>query len=75
MTNYNQRLNGLNPLSYVGVNAQQPADFILDNRPPTSNDTQNVALGTQWLDKSTQNFYILVDLSGNVATWKQVMFV
>ena len=33
-----QRLNGLFPLSYVGVIPVSPPNFIMDDRPPTVND-------------------------------------
>lgn len=75
MANINQRLNGLNPLAYVGVNAVQPPDFLTKNRPPTTNDSKNVYLGQIWLDYGTNtpptsnDIYMLVSLDGNVATW------
>lgn len=73
--NINQRLNGLNPLSYMGDNAYQPPEFVTDNRPPTSNDSMNFELGTIWLDTVTvvpptaNNIWMLVALRGGVATW------
>lgn len=75
MANINQRLNGLNPLAYVGVNAVQPPDFLTKNRPPTPNDSKNVYLGQIWLDygtntpPTTNDIYMLVSLDGNMATW------
>jgi hypothetical protein len=73
--NYNQRLNGLNPLSYMGVNAYQPPEFVTDNRPPTINDSLNFELGTIWLDEGTHNpptandIYMLVALFAGRSTW------
>src|SRR6185503_6375199 len=70
-----QRLNGLFPLSYVGVIPTSPPNFVMDNRPPTVNDSKNFYIGDFWLDRSSapnfsaSNIWMLVDLSGNVATW------
>lgn len=71
----NQRLNGLNPLAYIGDNSYQPPEFVTDTRPPTPTDAQNFELGTIWLDISTnvppeaENIWMLVALLGGVATW------
>ncbi|HTJ49051.1 MAG TPA: tail fiber domain-containing protein [Cyclobacteriaceae bacterium] len=67
--NINQRLNGLEPLSYAGVNAVQPPDFLTKPRDPTPNDSKNVYLGTIWLNIATETVWMLVSLVGNVATW------
>jgi hypothetical protein len=75
-----QRLNGLFPLSYMGVVPVSPVNFIIDNRPPTQNDAKNFYIGDLWLDDSStnqvpsvpptaENLWMLVDLSGSVATW------
>ena len=69
-----QRLNGLFPLSYVGVVPVSPPNFIIDDRPPTVNDSKNVYIGDIWLDDSASpirpsNIWMLVSLAGNVATW------
>lgn len=69
-----QRLNGLFPLSYVGVVPVSPPNFIMDDRAPTINDSKNVYIGDLWLDTSTQpptasDLWMLVSLAGNVATW------
>lgn len=76
--NINQRLNGLNPLAYMGDNAFQPPEFVTDNRPPTANDSFNFELGTIWLDTgsntppSANDVYMLVALNAGVATWVSV---
>lgn len=73
--NINQRLNGLEPLAYAGVNAVQPPDFVTKPRPPTANDSKNFYLGQIWLDTGTNtpptasDIYMLVALLGNQATW------
>lgn len=69
-----QRLNGLFPLSYVGVVPVSPPNFIMDDRAPTINDSKNFYIGDLWLDTSTQpplasDLWMLVSLAGNVATW------
>lgn len=71
------RLNGLNPLSYQGVNPYTPVPFFTKSRSPsapTVNDWQNFTLGTIWLDQQTQVAYMLVSLARTdpittVATW------
>jgi len=61
------RLNGLNPLSYQGVNPYTPVPFFTSSRPnahaPTVNDYQNFTLGTIWLDQVTQTAYMLVNIN------------
>ena len=71
----NQRLNGLNPLAYIGVDSVQPPEFVTFDRPPTTNDNQNFLLGTIWLDIGTnnppkaENVWMLVSLDSNIAIW------
>lgn len=77
MGNINQRLNGYNPLSYLGDNAYQPPEFVSHPRPPDINDSKNFLLGTIWLDISgypaslptANDVYMLVALVGNQAEW------
>lgn len=76
------RLNGLFPLSYTGVNPVSPQNFATDsNGPPTSNDSRNFYIGDLWLDTSSDtagggyvapkisNLWILVSLDKGQATW------
>lgn len=78
--NINQRLNGLEPLAYAGVNAVQPPDFVTKPRPPNSTDSKNFYLGTLWLDTTgypnvlptADSVWMLVALIGNQATWIQL---
>lgn len=70
--NINQRLNGLNPLSYAGVNASQPPQFVTKATDPTPNDSKNFYLGTLWLNTATEAVWMLVSLAGNVATWVMI---
>lgn len=69
-----QRLNGLFPLSYLGVVPVSPVNFVIDNRAPTNNDYKNFYIGDLWLDTSTPppgsaNVWMLTNVDANVATW------
>jgi len=70
--NINQRLNGLEPLAYAGVNAIQPPDFVTKPRDPTATDSKNFYLGTIWLNTTSETVWMLVSLVGNVATWVMI---
>src|ERR1700691_756789 len=74
------RLNGLFPLSYVGVIPTSPSNFIQDSRPPTQYDSKNFYIGDYWLDISSDvspgyvaptinNLWILVSQDKGLATW------
>lgn len=63
------RNNGLNPLSYLGVQSYSPVPLVVKTINPTPNDSQNFTLGSMWLNKLTQQLYVLVSLSQSVATW------
>ncbi len=76
MGRFNQRLNGLNPLAYIGDNSYQPPEFVTYQRAPTSNDSQNFELGTIWLNlanyptpPTNSDIWMLVALIGGSATW------
>lgn len=75
-----QRLNGLFPLSYLGVIPTSPQNFTIQQRPPALNDWRNHYIGDIWLDNSSlypppgtpptgANIWILVSLSGNQGYW------
>jgi len=68
------RLDGTNPLGYMGVRPYTPPQMIVRKRAPTANDVQGLSLGTQWLHyieatptESVQ--YVLVNAAQNVAVW------
>lgn len=69
------RLNGLNPLSYLGVNPYTPVPLFIQQRAPTINDSSNFLIGTLWMvtghDIPAQ-IWMLVALEGGVATWVQI---
>ena len=71
-----QRLSGLNPLAYIGVEPLSPPQFVAYAFPPTVNDWQNFNLGCLWLNTATVNrtiptadVWILASLFNNQATW------
>ncbi len=75
-TTRSQRLNGLFPLSYMGVIPTSPPNFIIENRAPTINDSKNFYIGDIWLNNinaptppDTADIWMLVALVGNQATW------
>lgn len=72
------RLDGTNPLSYQGVTAYSPPEFVVHDRNPTIYDWQNFNLGTIWLNNNvsfqpltTRPVWILVALNINPATNQQ----
>ena len=54
MANNNLGLNGINPLSYMGVNAYSPSNFVLNKRAPDDTDFKNMPLGTLWLNNASE---------------------
>lgn len=69
-----QRLNGLFPLSYTGVVPVSPVNFVIDDRPPTVNDSKNFYIGDIWLNSNPTppgagDVWMLTSLDGNNATW------
>ena len=70
--NRNRRLSGLNPLAYLGVEPSTPPQLLQENREPTPNDYIGYQIGTIWLVKGTEEIWMLVDKSANVANWVEV---
>ena len=71
------RLDGRNPLAYLGVRPVSPPALTINTRRPTANDIKNFELGTFWVIPTstttpTNEVWVLVDKSSNVATWKEV---
>ena len=60
------RLTGLNPLAYVGVEPVSPPGLDQVNRAPTINDL-NFDIGHIWIDSVTQVIWMLVDTGYNIA--------
>jgi hypothetical protein len=67
-----QRLSGRNPLSYLGVEAITPPNMNVSPTSPTPSDALNVSVGDMWINRNTQEFYVLTSLANGRATWTQV---
>lgn len=71
------RLDGRNPLAYMGVNPTQPPQLVVNKARPTTINT-NFNLGTLWLipeqdsPLNSMELWMLLSLSGNVATWVEL---
>lgn len=74
MAQRSSRLNGLHPLSYLGVNAVDAPNITRHQRAPTTSDRRNKDILDIWLDLSTtpKNIWMLVSLQNNTATWIEV---
>ena len=75
-----RKLSGINPFSYLGVEAATPPQFVKIDRAPTANDYINFNVGTIWLDTSglklsppvnptNEDVYILVSKNSKTAAW------
>jgi hypothetical protein len=62
------KLSGINPLAYMGVEPNSPAQTVVFDFAPTVNDT-NFNLGTLWLDTADQVPWELVSLANGTAVW------
>jgi hypothetical protein len=74
-----QGLNGINPLSYMGVNPGTPPNLKTYNRAPTVNDSNNFLIGSIWLfpqatTPATSLVWMLTALVGGQATWQMITF-
>lgn len=67
-----QKLSGLNPLSYIGVEPTAPPQVRLESRRPTTKDYAEYNIGTWWLMIADQEVWILISKVGGVATWIQL---
>ena len=67
--------NGTNPQAYLGVLATTPPQLLYMKRAPTSNDWQNLRIGTFWFytnyprTPKIYELWQLADLTGNQAVW------
>ena len=73
------RLDGRNPLAYMGVKPSQPPQLLVRNSSPTANDVYNIVIGTLWVVQEKINpvaqdpeIYMLVNQEQNQATWVQI---
>lgn len=76
--NINRSLTGINPLSYMGINASaslSAPQMVTQNRAPTVNDSKNFIIGCLWLKPDISSpaedaeIWMLTSLIGNLATW------
>src|SRR5574338_54357 len=76
----NYRLDGNNPLAYMGVNPTVPPGFYIYQRDPTSSDVKNFRIGDMWLNTfgdpnvpppSVSRLWMLLSTTQGVATWHQ----
>ena len=70
------RLGGKNPLSYMGIEANDSPVLLLSyDRAPTSSDKSNFRVGTIWHDRSVDpvDVWMLVSLDPNFATWIKLL--
>lgn len=74
----NRRLDGINPLAYMGVKPSTPTQMVVNrDRRPTANDLQNFQLGTWWIiptrdSAPTNEVWILINKTATAATWIEV---
>ena len=71
MTIQNNRLNGINPLAYLGVNATQPPQVITATIDPTVADNKGFPVLTLWYNSTSKTVFIYLgnDQNGD-AEWK-----
>jgi hypothetical protein len=62
-------LSAINPLSYMGVRPTQPAPVTFQDGAPTSTDVKNFTISTIWIDRISEDAYMLLSNAGGVANW------
>lgn len=60
-----------NALGYP-PNSQPSTQRVVQNRAPTANDYRNFREGAEWLDKSSNDWYKLADITGTTALWVRI---
>lgn len=76
----NRKLNGVYPLSYMGVNPTTPPNSVIYNRVPTTDDFNGYLLGDLWVLPNTgiipsqtpAQIWVLTGLEAKLATWTQI---
>lgn len=72
-SNRAQRLSGINPLAYMGVEPITPPLLIINNTAPTVNDANGFFLGSVWVvNVIPYQIWVLVSLVRGIATWVQI---
>lgn len=72
-----QRVNGFNPLAYLGVKPSAPTQMVIKKRRPLTSDLKNFQLGTWWIiptlsSSPTNEVWILINKTATTATWIEV---
>lgn len=74
-----QRLSGINPLAYLGVEPSTPPLLVVSSNSPTENDSNGFFLGSIWVvtpssfvSSPVYEIWFLVALFKGVATWVQI---
>ena len=67
-----RRVTGQEPLSYMGVEATTPPQVITSGRDDPTVNNYNFDLGTIWVNWSTNDAFILVNIEANVAEWVRI---
>lgn len=65
------KLSGLNPLAYMGVESANPPTIVIQPQAPTIYNV-DFQIGTVWIDSTLDSVYILTNLYQGVATWTAV---
>ncbi len=60
----------LSPLSYEGVNATTPPNFVANPRNPGPRDYSEFNLGNIWLNTITEDVWFLVNKDAQIACWR-----
>jgi hypothetical protein len=66
--NVNNKLSGIYPFSYMGIDPSTPPDLVIQHTVPLNTDS-NFNIGTLWLVLDPTSLWILLDLSQGLATW------
>ena len=59
-------------LSYIGVRASSPPNFVVYDRAPLARDYKSFIIGDIWLQKNTVNVWMLTDKQSGVGTWTDI---
>jgi hypothetical protein len=59
------RLSGLHPLAYMGVEPTSPPQLVVEKVRPTPHNYKGFNIGTLWVVENTTELWILVGLSGD----------
>jgi len=72
MSRIDQRLSGIYSLAYLGSDAVQPTNVVINGRNPTASDRSNVYVGSWWLNTASNNLFYLASLANGMAIWVNI---